>query len=149
MTIQLNHFVADEFREWWPQMSVRLLVTLDLFRWQWGDIVTPSPVEGGIGRSDDSESQHNVDQWGEVRAIDAFPRKMVTRDDCELAIEIADNLGFTGIGIYPETDPSPMIHLDVRVNRYPGDPAKWGALRNQSNGWDYVAMQKALETMDA
>ncbi len=74
MNIDLRYFHEDEFREWKGRMIVRLLVLEDTLRHQWGDKITVSPVEGALGRhkGPHAMTQHNVDMWGEVRAMDQF-----------------------------------------------------------------------------
>lgn len=127
MTIQMEHFTPSEFREWWGRMSVRLLHVLDAFREEWGAPCVISPHRDALGRymGPGETSQHNVDQWGEVRACDFFPKGMDTPEDFARAYEIAKRVGATGIGIYTDTRPGPMIHLDVRPGRKPDNPATW------------------------
>lgn len=129
---QLRHFRPQEFGEWWPRMSVRLLEVLDEFRAIWGAPVTISPVEGALGRhmGPDAASQHNVDRWREVRAADVFPHGMVTRADAERAFRCAVAAGATGFGSYPHWQPQPGVHIDVRQDRQRGAPATWGFVRH-------------------
>lgn len=121
----MRYFKPAEFGRWWPDMSPELLEKLDEFRHQWGGPVVISPAEGGIGRNlgHNSRSQHNIDLWGEVRAVDVFPqvpdgaggyRYMDSRADRERAYRVARAAGFTGIGLYTDTRPGNMVHLDVR-----------------------------------
>lgn len=147
MTIHMEHFRPAEFREWWGQMSVRLLHVLDAFREEWGEPCVVSPHPDALGRNlgADGSSQHNVDRWGEVRACDLFPRGMDDRADFARAYEIAKYVGATGIGIYTDTRPSPMIHLDVRVDRSVGDPATW-CRRKINNKSKYTALADIMPT---
>lgn len=126
--IDLRYFAPDEFRNWWGQMSPRLLVLLDVLRYSWGQPIIVSPAEGALGRHDAGESQHNIDQWGEVRAADVMPDGIGRASQVRQCVEDARVLGFTGIGVYPHWSPSPGLHLDVRESRDLGDPATWGAL---------------------
>lgn len=123
----VKYFKQSEFREWWDQMSPELLAKLDAFREAWGAPVVISTAQGSLGRNlgNASESQHNVDAWGEVRAVDVFPqvpagaggyRYISTRTDRERAYEVAKAVGFTGIGLYTDTAPGNMVHLDVRTS---------------------------------
>jgi uncharacterized protein YcbK (DUF882 family) len=48
--------------------------------------------------------------WGEVRAVDV----MFTGVTLEKVYQIAKEVGFTGIGAYPDWKPSQGMHLDVR-----------------------------------
>ena len=135
-TMQLRYFSQDEFGEWWPYMSTELLSRLDEFRSRLGVSVMISPAEGAIGRHGGlSTSQHNVDMWGEVRAVDVMPKGVTLAH----AYEVAKAVGFTGIGLYPQTSPYPMLHLDVR----PGFLSTWSGFRS-GNGWDYRGVGEAL-----
>ena len=127
---KLKHFSPREFGVWYPLMSADLLKKLDAFRERWGYPVEVSSAQGAIGREDDSQSQHNVSKWGEVRAIDVFPRVagggyMLTASERQRAFTIAKEVGFTGIGLYTDTQPGNLLHLDVRVDKQEGSPAKW------------------------
>lgn len=131
--------------DWWPNMSLRLLVCLDVFRQRWGKACRISPVPGALGRNQgrDSRSQHNVDRWGEVRAADIFPTGLRTAADAKHAIRCATEAGFTGVGVYPHWQPHPGLHLDVRTDELPGDPATWGRITDGSEQV-YVAHTIAL-----
>lgn len=107
----LRYFTQAEFGKWWPYMSTELLTKLDEFRHRLGVPVSISPVDGSLGRHLGlSTSQHNVDLWGEVRAVDV----MFTGVSLEHAYQVAKEVGFTGIGAYPDWQPSQGMHLDVR-----------------------------------
>lgn len=121
----LTHFSPSEFGLWWPLMNADLLTKLDAFREAWGAPVQISPADGGLGRHLGSEggSQHNVDKWGEVRAVDVFPmiqvrpgeyRYMNSQADRQRAFDTAKQVGFTGIGLYTDTQPGDMLHVDTR-----------------------------------
>jgi len=132
---------------WWDKTSPRLLVMLDVFRFQWGRPVHISGHKKALGRElGDSFSQHNVDRWGELRAADLQPEGMITRDEAERALAIAESLGFTGFGLYPHWSGGPGLHLDVRHDRDPGSPVTWGAVLGAS-GQMFVSLQDALEVM--
>lgn len=137
----LTYFKPSEFGLWWPLMNSQLLVKLDLFRELWGAPVMISPAQGGIGRHDDSNSQHNVNKWGEVRAIDVMPQGMDTAQDRQRAVRLAEQVGFTGIGIYPHWQPRPGIHLDVREGDH---VAKWAGLLNDNGQQVYAAIEQGL-----
>ena len=146
---KLKHFSPSEFGIWWPLMNEDLLLKLDQFREEWGAPVVISPAPGGIGRTGGAgdSSQHNIDVWIRVRAIDVFPqvispegrRGIVTGAERQRAYEVAKKVGFTGIGLYTDTRPSNMVHLDVREDRRPGDPAKWSRVAG-----DYRAITEVL-----
>ena len=147
----LYYFEPDEFREWYFDMSPRLLVMLDTLRHQWGRVIEVSPADGALGRRmGESLSQHNVAKWGEVRAVDIFPEGVETMQQAENFWMAARAVGFTGIGLYPDALPSTMFHLDVRIDRKPGNPASWGALRRMiskpadDDDWRYVSLDDAM-----
>lgn len=130
----LRHFKASEFGVWWPLMSTDLLVKLDAFREAWGDEVAISPATGALGRNIRDEepkaaSQHNVLRWGEVRAADIMPKDMLTSADRRRAVQVARQVGFTGIGVYPGWEPSPGLHLDVRRDRTAANPSTWSGIK--------------------
>lgn len=139
---KLKYFKASEFGVWYPLMSRDLLVKLDAFREAWGSPVIISTAHGGIGREDTSDSQHNVLRWGEVRAIDVFPMVggnfMTTAFDRARARAVATSVGFTGIGLYADTSPGNMLHVDVRKDRREARPAEWSRVAGQYLGIERV-----------
>lgn len=152
--MHLIYFKEKEFHPFWHVMSFSLLIQMDLLRWKWGKRIDISKAPGALGRrlGYDKTSQHNIDRWGEVRAADTFPEGVITQSDCVDFMDLATDLGFTGIGVYPEAEPSIMFHLDVRVDRDRGNPALWGAIRkaNRKDGdppWDYVSVSNALSKL--
>jgi hypothetical protein len=139
-------FKKTEFvrgRNWYELCDVRLLILLDTFRLQWGAPVDISPHIKAIGREDGS-SQHNYKRWGKVKAIDIMPRGIL--DDPDTAIDIANAIGFTGIGYYPHwfigDNVRGGLHLDVRQGD-PMNPATWGGVRTKK-GQVYVSLEEAL-----
>lgn len=120
---KLKYFTASEFGLWYPLMSSSLLEKLDEFRELWGAPVVISSHKDAIGRhANSAETQHNVDKWGEVRAIDVFPQGMNDVNSRRRAYSVAQKVGFTGIGLYTDTAPSNMLHVDVREG---GHVATW------------------------
>lgn len=148
-TIDLRHFRQAEFRDWWPYMSLRLLFLLDSLRHQWGSSITISPVTGALGRENggDDPSQHNYEKWGEVRAADIFLSGMDCQNSANRAVGLTMRTGFTGIGIYPHWDPSPGMHVDVRLNARPGEPDLWGMLDDGNGGQYQVSFEEAMRNM--
>lgn len=124
MQPKLQHFAAGEFGLWYPLMNQELLLKLDAFREAWGAPVEISKAAGSLGRhGGDAGSQHNVDRWGKVNAVDTFPkvpdgvggyRYIETAQERNRAYQIALSVGFTGIGIYTDTTPGNLLHVDVR-----------------------------------
>lgn len=144
--VTLYHFSASEFREWWPLMSPRLLTMLDLLRFRLGRGIEISPHPRALGRrlGPGKMSEHNVDEWGEVLAVDAFVSGINSPELARVVTVEATRLGFTGIGVYPEwTNPDGVrqvgFHLGVRPNRQMGAPATWGYV-----GGEMVSMKAAL-----
>lgn len=125
----LTHFKPYEFRGWWDHMDPKLLTLLDEFRDRLGFPVVISPAKGAIGRQrgPTATTQHNIDRWGVVRAVDVLPQ--LGRRYRSMALDLAKEVGFTGIGVYPDWSPSWGMHLDVRRDREPGDPALWSGLK--------------------
>lgn len=142
---KLQYFTPSEFGLWWPMIAADLLIALDAFREAWGRPVHVSPVDGAIGRNggEGDSSQHNFDRWGEVRAIDFFPEGIDEPGGRERAYQIAVAVGFTGIGLYRDTQfkgtPWTMMHGDVRVDEVPGDPAKWSRIDGE-----YLGINEAI-----
>lgn len=145
---KLDYFSPGEFRQWWPFMSADLLLKLDEFRRRWGAPVIVSGADGALGRTGQGHSQHNIDTWGEVRAIDVFPqvpdgnggfKYMTSATDRAKAYMLAREIGFTGVGLYTDTAPGNMLHLDVRADADAGAPAKWSRVEGS-----YLAIEAVL-----
>lgn len=136
-SVNLRYFSEHEFGGWFESMNPKLLEKLDQFRHEWGFPVQVSSHEDAVGRHlGDSTSQHNIDRWGMVNAIDVFPKNSVggyinSQAERKRAFDIAKKVGFTGIGIYTDTSPGNMLHLDVRSGKSEGDPAIWSRINGQ------------------
>ena len=128
----IRNFQPSEFREWAGLMSRDLLVRLDRFRDYLGVAVIVSPDPGAIGRrlGPDDTSQHNVDRYGEVRAVDVVFGADVTGQQI---YDAARRAGFTGIGIYPDAWRI-RAHLDVRQDRTAANPATWAYIAGEFTG---------------
>ncbi len=137
---ELVYFSPGEFYGWFDQMSPELLRKLDIFRDLWGAPVVVSSHKNAIGRhlGPTDTSQHNIDKWGEVRAIDVFPQGL-NSVSAKRAFDLAKAAGFSGIGLYNDTNPGWMMHLDVRSHRTSANPAKWA--RNQGK---WVGIQELI-----
>ena len=72
--IYAQHFDAEEFREWSDDMSARLITMLDVLRFRLGSPIEISLSEYALGRNlgVGKMSEHNIDEWGEVLAVDCF-----------------------------------------------------------------------------
>lgn len=143
---ELQYFVPSEFRQWYDNMSPRLLVMMDILRHTLGSRIYISKNEDSLGRElgYQDESQHNIDRWAEVRAGDFFVEHVYFKTQVSSVVEEMKRIGFTGIGVYPGTQNNsgkmqPMFHGDVRTNKAMGSPSTWGRV----NG-EYVSIDVAL-----
>lgn len=59
---------------------------------------------------------------------------------------LAVDTGFTGIGFYPDWNPKPGFHIDVRHDGKPGVPVTWGYVGTGTNK-TRVSMNEALEVL--
>lgn len=147
--IELQYFEAAEFREWADKMSPRLLVKLDILRYRIGSPIIISQHPAALGRySGPSESDHNYEKWGEVRAVDCFVSGVYKMDQACTVIADAYEVGITAIGVYPEWinahgEKQVGFHLGDRPARRMGAPATWGYV-----GGRFVAMNEALRAMN-
>ena len=151
--LTLQHFGAGEFGAYWPMMNVDLLKRLDRFRSLLGYPVAISRAPGAIGRpiigggqaeSGAERSWHNYAIHGEVMAVDVHPLPPMgaTASERRRWFDVAKQVGFTGIGIYPDWN-RPGVHLDVRTDRQPGSPATWAGV-SQGGKQVYVGIERAL-----
>lgn len=126
----LKHFKPSEFGDSVPYMHESTLLMVDAFREYWRAPVSVSPAEGGLARwlGPDAMSGHNVDRWGHCMAADLFPKGMDTAKDMVRAVACAISAGATGIGLYTDTSPGFMIHLDTRPDRTPYAPRLWSRI---------------------
>lgn len=150
--MNLYHFKPEEFlrggHDWFRLMDTRLLVLLDVFRYRWGRKVSISPHAAALGRLLDvaEKSDHNWNRHGAVLAADVMPEGMADQASAERALELATELGFTSIGIYPDWQPAPGLHLGARRECRPGAPALWGAIRSGGRQV-YTDVATALRTL--
>lgn len=150
-TDHLYYFKPEEFTRggeaWFPDMSPRLLVLLDLLRFRWGKPIRVSKDSGAVGRFlGDNMSQHNITKWGEVRAVDILPDGVTNHDSAYAFFMLAIECGFTGIGLYLDWASGVGFHLDVRTDKQPGYPSTWGRVQGAA-GSRYVSLNDALEDM--
>ena len=121
-------FVRDDV-DWFDLMDVRLLVLLDVLRFRWRRPIRISAHPSALGRRiGNSESQHNIDRWGQVRAADVQPVGVETEEEAYQFYLAAKAVGFLGVGVYPHWVNGVGFHLDVRQDREPGSPAVWGGV---------------------
>ena len=149
--IYAQHFSQEEFREWGEEMSPRLVTMLDVLRFWLGSAIEISASDAALGRNlgRDKLSEHNVDHWGEVLAVDCFIGGVYNRAQTEAVVYEAEGIGFTGIGVYSDThnnqgDDQVMFHLGVRPNELMGSPATWGRISGK-----YTSLIAAVQSLEA
>ena len=149
--IYAQHFSQEEFREWSDDMSARLVTMLDVLRFRLGSAIAVSASEYALGRNlgVGKMSEHNIDEWGEVLAVDCFISDVYSRAQAEAVAHEAEQIGFTGIGVYSDTrnnqgQEQVMFHLGVRPNELMGSPATWGRV----NG-EYTSLMAAIQSLKA
>ena len=149
--IYAQHFTQEEFREWSEDMSPRLVTMLDVLRFRLGSPIEISLSEYALGRNlgRNELSEHNVDEWGEVLAVDCFVSGVYNRAQAEAVVYEAEEIGFTGIGVYSDTrnnqgQEQVMFHLGVRPNELMGSPATWGRISGK-----YTSLIAAVRSLKA
>jgi hypothetical protein len=149
--VYVQHFSQEEFREWSEDMSPRLVTMLDVLRFRLGSPIEISGSEYALGRDlgVGKMSEHNIDEWGEVLAVDCFISGVYNRAQVEAVVYEATGIGFTGIGVYSDThnnqgDDQVMFHLGVRPNELMGAPATWGRISGK-----YTSLIAAVQSLKA
>ena len=86
--IYAQHFTQEEFREWSEDMSPRLVTMLDVLRFRLVRPIAISASEYALGRNlgRGKMSEHNVDEWGEVLAVDCFIGGVYNRAQVEAVV---------------------------------------------------------------
>ena len=149
--IYAQHFSQEEFREWAEDMSPRLVTMLDVLRFRLGRPIAISASEYALGRNlgRGKMSEHNIEEWGEVLAVDCFISGVYNRAQAEAVAHEAEGIGFTGIGVYSDTRNNQgqgqvMFHLGVRPNELMGSPATWGRISGK-----YTSLMAAIQSLKA
>lgn len=136
LTLRLRHFKPSEFGASWPLLSQELLLKLDDLRERLGSRVLISPAPGSLIRpAGGSESQHVYGRAADIMIPDA---------PLVAAYNAAREVGFTGIGVYPLWKPYKGLHVDVRPDRTPGNPALWAGLKDANGKQYYTSVDKGL-----
>lgn len=112
----------------------------------------PKPRRGHLtAASGADKSYHNYLVHGEVMAVDVMPvprHGAATRAEREKWLEVAQRVGFRGIGIYPDWKPRAGCHLDVRpvaALKSGRSVALWAGIRNKETGkQDLVGIAEGL-----
>ena len=149
--VYAQHFNQEEFREWAEDISPRLVTMLDVLRFRLGSAIEISGSDYALGRNlgRGKMSEHNVDEWGEVLAVDCFISGVYNRAQAEAVALEAKSIGFTGIGVYSDTrnnkgEDQVMFHLGVRPTEIMGSPATWGRV-----GGNYTSQAAAIQSLKA
>jgi len=149
--IYAQNFSQEEFREWSDDMSPRLVTMLDVLRFRLGSAIEISASEYALGRNlgRNELSEHNIDEWGEVLAVDCFISGIYNRAQAEEVAREAKAIGFTGIGVYSDThnnygEDQVMFHLGIRPTEMMGSPATWGRVDH-----DYTSLMAAIQSIKA
>ena len=147
--VYAQYFSQEEFREWAEDMSPRLVTMLDVLRFKLGSPIEISLSEYALGRNlgVGKMSEHNIDEWGEVLAVDCFIGGVYNRAQAEGVAHEATAIGFTGIGVYSDTrnnqgEVQVMFHLGVRPNELMGSPATWGRVAGK-----YTSLIAAIQSL--
>ena len=149
--VYAQNFSQEEFREWSDDMSPRLITMLDVLRFKLGSPIEISLSEYALGRNlgRGKMSEHNVDEWGEVLAVDCFISGIYNRAQAEAVVHEATAIGFTGIGVYSDTcnnkgEEQVMFHLGARPTELMGSPATWGRVDGE-----YTTLMAAIQSIKA
>jgi len=147
--IYAQYFSSEEFREWADDISPRLVTMLDVLRFRLGSAIETSNSKYALGRElgRDDLSEHNIDHWRSVLAVDCFISGAYNRVQAEAVVYEAEGIGFTGIGVYSDThnnkgEEQVMFHLGVRPNELMGAPATWGRVDH-----DYTSLIAAIQSL--
>lgn len=148
---RLRYFQRREFGRWADWMHPALLRALDECRAALDAPLWISGAAGALGRHlQQGTSIHNVDRVGYVMAADVIlPRGFPLRD----AFQLVHGAGVvSGIGVYPDWQQGPGMHLDVRhltqFNLTHGatvqKPATWSAVRGAGGAQVYHSVDFVL-----
>lgn len=147
--VGLRHFVPEEFGKWWRHMDETFLLTLDEWRDRTGFLTRISPDPGALGRDYGSRSSQHFFDGSPLKVADVQPYKLrgtqkipLTIDELQHCYFIARDVGFTGIGVYPEWT-LPGFHFDQRIPKYEGHIATWSARYDENRTQIYEAVEKA------
>lgn len=108
----MKHFELKEFRGQHFWLTTGLLDALDNFREQLGYPVMISPVSGAIIRFSDDPKEFSDHLFG--RGIDVMLPKGPSLHE---AFNVARQVGFNAVGVYPYWKPFKGLHLGIRYPR--------------------------------
>ena len=139
---QIQYFTESEYRGEIDDVDPRLVYAADRWRGFLGVPACVTPVKGGIARKgDDSKTSQHYAVGRKSTATDYYSPQATMRQMYQAALRVPE---IGGIGLYPEANPTPLIHNDVRPRKSNGQPAVWMGVRqpegSDETGWDYVAV---------
>lgn len=134
--LKLRHFSPVEFRASWLVMDRDFLYTLDEYRERLGRKVMISPAPGSLYRAFDNGDHGHLP----LAVADVM---LPEGPDLETAFNVALEVGFTAVGVYPFWEPYPGLHLAKRPNRTPADPATWADIGRGSDH-NYVGVAQGF-----
>lgn len=139
---EIRHFAPREFNrndiDFAPVMSEKFILGLDELREQSGHRIMISPNKHALGRRNTKykSSQHYFGlEVTELSVADIIPYSRIDGEKCSLSrvearsfVELAADIGFTGIGVYPMWHPASGFHIDMRELPAGRQLASWAAL---------------------
>lgn len=143
IVVGLKYFSLSDFRGEWPFLAVDLMQRADMFAMEVskrGSRVVVSPVPGAMLRWDKEGEGEGKTEHRYGRAIDVMIDGPTTLAECR---DIAKEVGFSGIGVYPDWRPCKGCHLDIRPGRALGNPATWAGIK-QDGKQVYVAIERGF-----
>ena len=147
---KIDHFEPSEFQGKLHLLDHRVPYVIDKLRKRIGGRLVPSPVGGAIAREGKKHksSQHyaNPQQGIYSTAIDLMSPDIDLFTVFREAQEMSE---IGGIGLYPDWNPFPGVHIDLRLRKPGGAPAIWMAKKviDDKGGskqvyvgidWDYI-----------
>lgn len=123
---------TNEFRGEVFHLDTMLLQKLELFENLLGAPVIFSPADGALFR-DDEDSYHS-----KGLAVDVMLPQGPTLKTAAL---VAKEVGFSGIGVYPDWAPHQGLHLDIRPKK---GIAQWGAIKDNMGKQVYVGIERVI-----
>ena len=121
----MKYFTEAEFGGWFDKVDEKLKVKLDSLREELGVPVHLSKNKIAVGREDNSNSWHNVRKHGKTYAVDGYiPEGITYKKFYQTCLKV----GFTGIGLYTGWSGGKGFHVDTRLDREEGNPAKWSCV---------------------
>jgi hypothetical protein len=134
----VKFFRPAEFGDRADDIDPRTIYAADAMRARLGSPLTVSPVLGATARfGGNARSQHYA-IGRRATAVDLMPA-MATLGDAYRAALGVQAIG--GVGLYPDTSPLPMIHIDTRPRKPGGGVFQWqGHRASPDEPWQYASI---------